>query len=358
MRLRLLDRAGMEVVADELGFGESLGHHHGRPAVAATNVCDSCPRLELLDDATQGWKPCGHEMIFIAGPEKAGHRAEHAAGLITPGDTTTRLECSLNLRLVVKHCRHQIETAHQVDGAVLDREHHGLFGRQREFRRCRVVGQVVGARLMGKPLAQVPRVDLCGVGKLNQRHRPVCVQRPVQSKCIAHSDHGGAGCTSQIRQHLTDECVELAFINLCRIIQIRHDLSPVKLTSRSDERRKPLQTSDRGVAAYKSVDRPNQETNIVHDFVYPTAPRFLSECSRSALSEKRRYGLTSLTPLSKAPWLTFSPASRRTPVVRYPLHSDIVQSSNLSRGTRLNSRPFAVTRSASRRRACAATSTS
>ena len=39
----------------------------------------------------------------------------------------------------------------------------------------------------------------------------------VQSKRIAHSDHGDAGCTSQVRQHLTDECVELAFVNLGRV---------------------------------------------------------------------------------------------------------------------------------------------
>lgn len=213
----------MEVVTDELGFGKSLGHHDGRPAVAAADVRDLCARLELLHHTTrQSGKPRGHEVVVIAGPEEAGHRAEHAAGLIAPGDTTTGLECGLNLRLVLKHRRHQIEAAHQVDRAVGNREHHRLLGRQRELRRSRVVGQVVGTRLIGQPLAEIPRIDLRGIGELAGCHRPLGVQRLVQSKRIAHPDHGDAGRTSEVGQHLANECVELAFINMGRMIYARH----------------------------------------------------------------------------------------------------------------------------------------
>src|SRR6266478_6975517 len=107
----------MKVVANELGFRESLGHQHGRPAMAATDVRDLCSRLELLHDAAgQSREPRGYKLVVIAGPEKAGHGAEHATGLIAPGDTATGLECGLNLGLVVEQCRHQVEAAHQVDG--------------------------------------------------------------------------------------------------------------------------------------------------------------------------------------------------------------------------------------------------
>src|SRR5882724_10962674 len=100
----------MEIVADKLGFGERLGHLDGRPAMAATDVCDLCSGFELLQHAAgQGGKPCGYEVVVIAGPEKARDRAEHAAGLIAPGNAATRLESSLDLGLVVEHGRHQIE---------------------------------------------------------------------------------------------------------------------------------------------------------------------------------------------------------------------------------------------------------
>ena len=35
---------------------------------------------------------------------------------------------------------------------------------------------------------------------------------PVKSQRVAETDHGDAGCATKIRQHLANECVELAFI--------------------------------------------------------------------------------------------------------------------------------------------------
>jgi hypothetical protein len=53
-------------------------------------------------------------------------------------------------------------------------------------------------------------------------HGSFGVQFLVQSKRIAHSDHGDAGRTSEVVEHLTDKCVKLAFINLGRSIHTSH----------------------------------------------------------------------------------------------------------------------------------------
>ena len=71
---------------------------------------------------------------MIARAEKTGDGTEHTAGPITPSHAATRLEGGLDLGLIVEHRRHEIEAAHQVDGAVLTRKHHGWFGGERKFR--------------------------------------------------------------------------------------------------------------------------------------------------------------------------------------------------------------------------------
>ena len=50
MRPRLLDRAGVEVEADELRVRERLRHQHGRPAMAAADIGD-------LGAALRAWPP-------------------------------------------------------------------------------------------------------------------------------------------------------------------------------------------------------------------------------------------------------------------------------------------------------------
>jgi hypothetical protein len=66
---------------------------------------------------------------------------------------------------------------------------------------------------MRQPFAQIAFIDLCSPGKLDRRHRSVGVDGPVKTQRIAEADHGDAGCAAKIRQHLADECVELAFID-------------------------------------------------------------------------------------------------------------------------------------------------
>ena len=67
---------------------------------------------------------------MVARPEETRDRAEHAAGLVAPGDAAAGLERRLHLGLIVEQRRHQVEAAHHVDRTVLVGEHHRLLGRQ------------------------------------------------------------------------------------------------------------------------------------------------------------------------------------------------------------------------------------
>jgi len=51
MGLGVFDRARMEVVANELRIREGPGHQHSGPAVAAPDIGDFGPTLQLIDDA-------------------------------------------------------------------------------------------------------------------------------------------------------------------------------------------------------------------------------------------------------------------------------------------------------------------
>jgi hypothetical protein len=147
--------------------------------VAAADVGNAGPALQLIHDALERRQPRGDEIVVVARAEEAGHGTEHTAGLVTPGHTTTRLEGGLNLGLIVEHCRHQIEAPHQVDGTVLTRKHHGLFGRKGKFSGAGIVGQIIRGRLIAQPLAHVALIDLCRVGQFDGCHRAVGVERLV-----------------------------------------------------------------------------------------------------------------------------------------------------------------------------------
>ena len=57
MGVRLLDRGGVEVVADEAAGGESLGHEKGGEAYAATDVRDLGSRLQARQHPVERGQP-------------------------------------------------------------------------------------------------------------------------------------------------------------------------------------------------------------------------------------------------------------------------------------------------------------
>ena len=123
------------------------------------------------------------------------------------------LERLLDLGLVLHLRRDRIEGAHHVDGAVLDREHHGLLGGQREPAAGRVVAQIVGRRLVGQPFAQVALVDAGRVGELAAGHGALGMQRLVQPERVAHADQGDADGATQIAKDLSDKLVQPTLVD-------------------------------------------------------------------------------------------------------------------------------------------------
>jgi hypothetical protein len=83
MSPRILDRAKVEVVTNELRSWECLGHQSARWTNRAhSRVPHSGPSLELQAPAA---RPRRDGCDSLAG--KSGRRAEHAASLVAPGDT-------------------------------------------------------------------------------------------------------------------------------------------------------------------------------------------------------------------------------------------------------------------------------
>src|SRR5262245_48929943 len=100
--------------------------------MATPDICNLGTAFEFAHYTIEGRQPFLHKVVVVAGPEEAGHSAEHAAGLIAPGNATARLESRLDLVLIVQHRRHEVEAAHHIDGAVFVREHHRLLRWERE----------------------------------------------------------------------------------------------------------------------------------------------------------------------------------------------------------------------------------
>jgi hypothetical protein len=50
-------------------------------------------------------------------------------------------------------------------------------------------------------------------GQFRDRHRPLCVQRLVEPERIAEVDQGYARRTAEIREHLSDELVQLVVVD-------------------------------------------------------------------------------------------------------------------------------------------------
>ena len=102
--------------------------------MAASDIGHLGAAVQLVDDAIERGEPRTDQIVVVAGAEEARHRAEHAAGLLAPGDAPAGPERLLDLWLVVEHRRHQVEAAQHVDRAVFGGEHHGLFGGSANFR--------------------------------------------------------------------------------------------------------------------------------------------------------------------------------------------------------------------------------
>lgn len=118
----------MEVVTDEAGVAISLGHENRREANATADIGHLGAFHQLLLHALKGRQPRLHDIVHISRPEERTRCAEQAPCRVSPPHPAAGAEAALNLRLSLDHRGHQIESAFQIDGAVLVDEHHRLLG--------------------------------------------------------------------------------------------------------------------------------------------------------------------------------------------------------------------------------------
>ena len=118
MRPRLLDGAGVEVVADEGRIRERLGHDYCREAVPAADVRHGRTALQLRRRRRPEPAARLHESGVVARTEEAPDGAEQARRLLAPADALAGAERRLDQRLVLEHGRREIKRALQINGAV------------------------------------------------------------------------------------------------------------------------------------------------------------------------------------------------------------------------------------------------
>src|SRR5438552_3917363 len=67
----MLARARVEVVTDELRVRKGFRHNHRGPAMAASGIGYLGAAFQLVDGAVERREPIAHQVIMVAGTEKA-----------------------------------------------------------------------------------------------------------------------------------------------------------------------------------------------------------------------------------------------------------------------------------------------
>ena len=79
MGLGVLDRARMEIVADELRVRKAFAIITVDHAMAAADIGDLGALLQFCNDAVERREPVADQIVVVARPEKPRHRAKQAA---------------------------------------------------------------------------------------------------------------------------------------------------------------------------------------------------------------------------------------------------------------------------------------
>jgi hypothetical protein len=166
--------------------------------VAAANVGDPRPRLELGLDPVPGRDPGLDQVGPVAGREEHLAPVEDLGVLLVPADPGAGAEGLGDARLALEAGQGELERAGQVhrDGRVGEGE--GLLLGEAEASAGRVVGHVAGGGLGGQPLANVP---------LGPGHGP------VQAEAVAEHDHAGLHGRPQVLHELAHEGVALVLVD-------------------------------------------------------------------------------------------------------------------------------------------------
>ena len=124
------DRVGVVVDPDEVRGRERLGQQDRRRAVAAADVGDERPGLELGDDAVERRQPLRQQVRAVGGRERALGAVPQVVVVLVPADAVTLGE-SLDQALADRHGGVRgLERAVHRERARLVGEHEGVLGRE------------------------------------------------------------------------------------------------------------------------------------------------------------------------------------------------------------------------------------
>src|SRR4051812_43633529 len=197
----------MIVEATEARVRVSLRHDDCRMAVAASDVRDEPALLQLLLDASERGNPRTRQVAHVAGAEESRGADEEVWVVVAPEDASALLECLRDLRLRARHSLDDVEASADVEGALLVRERHGLFGREVEASARRFVGDVAARRLIDEPLTHVALDRPRALGKLGGSLWPTFGQSLVEAEPLAYVDECGAERRAEVADDLAHEGV-------------------------------------------------------------------------------------------------------------------------------------------------------
>ena len=73
---------------------------------------------------------------------------------------------------------------------------------------------------MGQPFTQIARMYVCSRREFIAGHTALLVKGLVESESVAHTDHRYTRGTTKVIEHLPDELIQPAFIDVHRIIPL------------------------------------------------------------------------------------------------------------------------------------------
>ena len=181
--------------------------------MAAADIGDRRPALQLRHDIPERGQPGRHEVALIGGAEEAPDGAEQAGRLPSPADALAAAERALHQRLVVHQRGRHVEAALHEERPLGVGEEHRLLRRQGEASAAGIVGQIAGGRLMREPFPGIAFGHARLRCQLGRGHGSPGLERLVEAQPVTETDECHAAGTAEIAEHLAYHLVKLRLVH-------------------------------------------------------------------------------------------------------------------------------------------------
>jgi hypothetical protein len=184
--------------------------------MAAADVGDLRPALELLHGAVEGGQPVRNERAAVGVPEEGGDATEEALVVGSPGDPLAGAKRPGGLLFVDPHRRRDVVGGSEQRGAVWVGEHGRVLGRQLVGLGRGVVLDIGGRNLTAEPLADVALGAARALGQLGRRERARPCEGSVQPEPVAQAHHDSAVAGGQVGEGARQERLQLLLVQVER----------------------------------------------------------------------------------------------------------------------------------------------